>query len=326
MAYCMASSLYDNFFQDRTVLITGGAGFIGSTLAKKLFSLGAKVRILDDFSTGHASNIASLDIDVFEGSILNETLLENSLLDCDCVFHLAAMVSVPASVEDPQRCFEINTHGTQLILQHASDLGVRRVLFAASSSAYGPYAALPSTESMVPDPVSPYAESKIAGEEAIRLCAKNSKTDSASLRYFNIFGPTQDPHSQYAAVVAAFMEALVHQRNPQIYGDGSQTRDFTYIDNAVHANLLAASNAAPLSGEVFNIGTGSSYSLLEMLDAMSKAMNVTPVIDFHPMREGDVPHSRADISKASNAFRYKPIVSFQEGISRLFTGFAGLPA
>ncbi len=145
MAYCMASSLYDNFFQDRTVLITGGAGFIGSTLSKELCSLGAKVRILDDFSTGHASNIGSLDIEVFKGSILNETLLEKSLLDCDCVFHLAAMVSVPASVEDPDRCFEINTHGTQLILQHAADLGVRRVLFASSSSAYGHYAAPPST-------------------------------------------------------------------------------------------------------------------------------------------------------------------------------------
>jgi len=190
MAYCMASRAYDNFFKDRTLLITGGAGFIGSTLAKKLTALGAHVRILDE---------------VFEGSVLEESLLKKSIAGCDVIFHLAAMVSVPASVENPKRCFEINTRGTQLVLQHASVLGVRRVLFAASSSAYGPHAAIPSTESMTPDPASPYAESKIAGEAAILDCAQNSKTDAASLRYFNIFGPNQDPHSQYAAVVPAFI-------------------------------------------------------------------------------------------------------------------------
>ena len=179
---------------------------------------------------------------------------------------------------------------------------------------------------MTPDPASPYAESKIAGEEAILDCAQNSKTDAASLRYFNIFGPNQDPHSQYAAVVAAFMEALLSKRNPQIYGDGSQTRDFTFIDNAVHANLLAASFDKPLLGEVFNIGTGSSVSLLDMLDAMSKVIGVRPEIDFHPIREGDVPHSRADITKSTQTFGYDPIVSFEEGISRLFTDCAGLPA
>jgi UDP-glucose 4-epimerase len=236
------------------------------------------------------------------------------------------MVSVPASVEHPKRCFEINTRGTQLVVQCAAEAKVRRVLFAASSAAYGPHAALPSNETMTPDPASPYAESKIAGEEAIRDCSNNLETDAVSLRYFNIFGPNQDPHSQYAAVVAAFMEALLEKRNPQIYGDGSQTRDFTYIDNAVHANLLAASNTSPLRGEVFNIGTGSSYSLLEMLNTMAKALKMKPTIDFHPIREGDVPHSCANISKATNAFGYEPVVSFEEGISRLFTGFAGLPA
>ncbi len=326
MAYCMASRAYDIFFKDRTLLITGGAGFIGSTLATKLVALGAHVRILDDFSTGHKSNVELLPVEVFEGSVSDELLLNKSIAGCDAIFHLAAMVSVPASVENPERCFEINTRGTQLVLQHASMLGVRRVLFAASSSAYGPHAATPSTESMTPDPASPYAKSKIAGEEAILDCAQNSKTDAASLRYFNIFGPNQDPHSQYAAVVAAFMEALLNKRNPQIYGDGSQTRDFTFIDNAVHANLLAASFDKPLRGEVFNIGTGTSFSLLDMLDAMSKEIGVRPEIDFHPIREGDVPHSRADITKSTQTFGYEPIVSFEEGISRLFTDCAGLPA
>ncbi|MBC8522478.1 NAD-dependent epimerase/dehydratase family protein [PVC group bacterium] len=322
----MVSRDYDNFFAKRTLLITGGAGFIGSSLANKLVSLGASVRILDDFSTGHRSNVETINVEVFEGSILDSDILEKSMEGCDCVFHQAAMVSVPASIENPKRCFEINTHGTELILELASISGVRRVLFAASSSAYGQHAALPSNETMTPDPASPYAESKIAGEEAVRECVKNSKTDAASLRYFNIFGPKQDPHSQYAAVVAAFMEALLNNRNPQIYGDGSQTRDFTFVDNAVHANLLAAACSKPLGGEVFNIGTGSSYSLLEMLNVMSKALNLEPKVDFHPMRDGDVPHSRANISKATNTIGYEPIVSFYEGISRLFTGLAGLPA
>ncbi|MDP6541238.1 MAG: NAD-dependent epimerase/dehydratase family protein [Phycisphaerales bacterium] len=322
----MVSRDYDNFFAKRTLLITGGAGFIGSSLANKLVSLGASVRILDDFSTGHRSNVETMNAEVFEGSILDSDILEKSMEGCDCVFHQAAMVSVPASIENPKRCFEINTHGTELILELASISGVRRVLFAASSAAYGQHAALPSNETMTPDPASPYAESKIAGEEAVRECVKNSKTDAASLRYFNIFGPKQDPHSQYAAVVAAFMEALLNNRNPQIYGDGSQTRDFTFVDNAVHANLLGAACSKPLGGEVFNIGTGSSYSLLEMLNVMSKVLNLEPKVDFHPMRDGDVPHSRANISKATNTIGYEPIVSFYEGISRLFTGLAGLPA
>ena len=321
----METKTYNNFFHNRTLLITGGAGFIGSTLANTLISLGAHVRILDDFSTGHKSNVQHLDAEVFEGSILDETMLRKSISGCDCVFHLAAMVSVPASVDNPTRCFNINTKGTELMLHLASEESVRRVVFAASSSAYGPHAALPSNETMRPDPASPYAESKIAGEEAVRLCATSTETDAVSLRYFNIFGSGQDPHSQYAAVVAAFMQALLNKQNPQIYGDGSQTRDFTFVDNAVHANLLAASNDASLGGEVFNIGTGASYSLLEMLDAMASTLNVSPVIDFHPMRDGDVPHSRADITKATEAFGYKPIVPFYEGISRLFTGLAGLP-
>ena len=322
----METQTYNNFFRDCTVLITGGAGFIGSTLASRLVSLGANVRVLDDFSTGHKSNVEQLEVEVFEGSILDEAILQRSISGCDCIFHLAAMVSVPASVKNPESCFEINAYGTKLVLQLAAEVGVRRVMFASSSSAYGPHAALPSNETMTPDPASPYAESKLAGEKAIRFCASTTNTDAVSLRYFNIFGPKQDPHSQYAAVVAAFMQALLNKRNPQMYGDGSQTRDFTFIDNAVHANLLAASNKAPLSGEVFNIGTGSSYSLLEMLESMTKALGVKPTVDFHAMREGDVPHSRADISKATAAFGYEPVVSFEEGISRLFTGFAGLPA
>ena len=322
----METQTYNNFFRDRTSLITGGAGFIGSSLASKLISLGANVRVLDDFSTGHKSNVEQLDVEVFEGSILDETMLRTAVSGCDSVFHHAAMVSVPASVENPDRCFEINSHGTNIVLQQAVKLGVRRVMFAASSSAYGAHAALPSNETMTPDPASPYAASKLAGEKAVHQCATTTNTDAVSLRYFNIFGPKQDPHSQYAAVVAAFMQALFNKQNPQIYGDGSQTRDFTYIDNAVHANLLAASNEASLGGEVFNIGTGSSYSLLEMLESMTKVLGIQPTIDFHPMREGDVPHSRADISKAAESFGYEPVVSFNDGISRLFTGLAGLPA
>lgn len=322
----MACKAYGNFFEGRTSLITGGGGFIGSIIAGKLCALGGNVRIIDDFSTGHRTNVESLDADVFDGSILDEELLHTSVSGCEFVFHLAAMVSVPASVENPQRCFEINVHGTEQVLQAAVDAGAKRVVFAASSAAYGPFAALPSTEEMQPDPASPYAESKIAGEKAVLHCAQNTDTDTASLRYFNVFGPTQDPHSQYAAVVAAFMEALRNKCNPKVYGDGTQTRDFTFIDNAVHANLLAASCSNPLSGGIFNVGTGSSYSLLAMLDAMGKATDSSPNPDFYPVREGDVPHSRADISKAKRVLGYEPVVSFEEGISRLFTGLAGLPA
>jgi UDP-glucose 4-epimerase len=322
----METQTYNNFFQDRLLLITGGAGFIGSSLASTLVSLGAKVRILDDFSSGNKSNVKHLNAEVFEGSILDEVILKKSVLGCDCVFHHAAMVSVPESVENPNRCFEINTRGTKLVLQHAEEAKVRRVMFAASSAAYGSNMSLPSNETMTTGPESPYAESKVAGEEAIQNCANNSDTDTVSLRYFNIFGPKQDPRSQYAAVVAAFMEALLTQQNPKIYGDGSQTRDFTFIDDVVHANLLAASNDSSLGGDVFNIGTGFSHSLLELLESMTRTLKVQPTVDYYPTRKGDILHSRADISKAADTFGYKPVVSFDEGIARLFTGVAGLPA
>ncbi|MDP7008220.1 MAG: NAD-dependent epimerase/dehydratase family protein [Phycisphaerales bacterium] len=322
----MKSHRYNNFFTNRTVLVTGGAGFIGSALATKLRELGATVRVLDDVSTGHYSNVADLDVTCIEGSILDTSLLERCVEGCDCVFHQAAMVSVPASVKDPKRCFDINVTGTKQVLDFAAKSGVRRVMFAASSAVYGPHASLPSVETMTPDPASPYAESKLEGEKVIKEYALGTEMDTVSLRYFNIFGPKQDPHSQYAAVVAAFMEALLHKRNPQVYGDGLQTRDFTYINNAVHANLLAASCNTQLHGEVFNIGTGHSHSLLDMLALMSKTIGVEPTVDFHLEREGDVPHSRASIEKATNKFGYSPVVSFEDGIARLFTDTAGLPA
>lgn len=306
---------YTRLFANHTVLITGGAGFIGSHLAGRLIELGAQVRIVDDLSGGLRPNVPA-GARLIEASILDEARLREAMLGCRFVFHQAAMVSVPESVEKPTRCADINITGTQRVLEAARDLGVHRVMFAASAAAYGGNPQLPCREDQPPDCWSPYAASKVAGELLLRAFAHCYELSTVSLRYFNIFGPRQNPDSPYAAAISAFIKALTAGRQPTIFGDGLQTRDFTYIDNVVHANLLAASSPNPFRGEVINIGTARRISLLDVLEQMALALGTKVEPKFGPPRAGDVRDSVADISRARDLLGYEPIVDFATGIRR----------
>jgi nucleoside-diphosphate-sugar epimerase len=256
---------HDNPFRDQRILVTGGAGFIGSHLAHQLLHLGARVNIIDNLATGNRANLPDHpNCAFFEASILDEPALTDAVEHCAYVFHEAAMVSVPLSVEQPLACGEINITGTERVLEAANTAGVRRLIFASSAAVYGDHPSLPSTETDEIVCCSPYAASKAAGEALLSAFGCCYRLSTVSLRYFNIFGPRQDPKSAYAAVIAAFMDAFANNRQPTIFGDGSQTRDFTCIDNVVHANLLAAASPHDLKGEVFNIGTGARISLLDL--------------------------------------------------------------
>lgn len=302
--------------RSRRVCVTGGAGFIGSHLCAALAELGADLCILDDMSNGRRENIAPLlDRATFiEGSILDADALAKAIDGAEAVFHLAAMGSVPLSVEKPQRCFEINTEGTQRVLEAARTAGVKRFIFAASSSAYGNRTEMPLRETLAPLPLSPYAASKCAGEELVAAYAQCYEMAGVSLRYFNIFGPRQRPDSQYAAVIPKFIDAMLAGRRPMIFGDGSQTRDFTHVANAVYANLLAATCAQPLAGEVVNIACGDRFGLLELVDTLAELLDVDPAREFAPPRLGDVPHSQASIEAARALLGYAPIVDFHAGL------------
>ncbi|HYE03777.1 MAG TPA: SDR family oxidoreductase [Phycisphaerales bacterium] len=297
-----------------TALITGGAGFIGSHLAAALVGLGARVRILDDLSGGFRENVPD-GAELIEASILDDAALQRAISGCRWVFHQAAMVSVPQSVEQPGECVRVNVEGTQRVLSAAVRAGVARVMFAASAAAYGNEPTLPSRESHLPDSWSPYAMSKIAGEHLLRTFARCYGLSTVSLRYFNIFGPRQNPDSPYAAVISAFVRALQSGKRPTIFGDGTQTRDFTHIDNVVLANLLAATSERPLTGEMINIGTGVRVSLLDVLEQLGRVLGIRPDPVFAPPRAGDVRHSVADIALARELLGYEPIVSFADGIA-----------
>ncbi|MCC6429068.1 MAG: NAD-dependent epimerase/dehydratase family protein [Phycisphaerales bacterium] len=299
----------------KRILITGGAGFIGSHLGHALQSLGAKVIVLDDLSGGFEKNLAP-GTEFHKASILDDAALRRAIAGCTCAFHEAALVSVPQSVAEPEKCAQINMVGTQRILTAASEAGVKRVLFAASAAAYGNNPSLPSREDHVPDCWSPYAASKVAGEFLLQSQARCTGLSTVSLRYFNIFGPRQDPSSAYAAVISAFTKVLISGRKPTIMGDGEQTRDFTFIDNVVYANLLAATSHRPFTGEVINIGTGVRTRLLDVLRHMGEALGVDSTPGFAPPRAGDVRHSVADISRARELLGYEPVVGFGEGIRR----------
>lgn len=302
-------------FRNVPVLITGGAGFIGSHLGRALLALGAKVRVLDDLSGGFRENLPS-GCEFHHASILDDKILRQAVAGCRFVFHEAAMVSVPESVEQPGRCAEINIMGTQRVLEAARAAGVQRIIFAASAAAYGGNPKLPSREDHPTDCNSPYAASKVAGEVLMSAFGKCYKISTVSLRYFNIFGPRQNPDSPYAAVISAFAKALRAGKQPTIYGDGKQTRDFTYIDNVVHANLLAAANPRKFQGEIINIGTGKRISLLDVLQHMGRVLHVEVKPTFAPPRAGDVRDSVADISRARELLGYQPIVDFAAGIER----------
>ena len=306
-------------------LVTGGAGFIGSNLAQRLLELGHHVRILDNLSTGRKDNLAEIagDVEFIEGDIRNVATVEKAVRGMDYVFHQAALPSVPRSVADPVTSNEVNIVGTLNLLEAARRAGVRRFVMASSSSVYGESEELPKHEGMIPSPLSPYAISKLTNEHYCRVYWQLYKLRTVCLRYFNVFGPNQDPGSEYAAVVPRFITRLQTGKAPIVYGDGEQSRDFTYVDNAVAANLLAAENDA-MVGEVFNCACGSQYTLNQLLDKLRKILGVDLPAQYDPPRQGDIRNSFAAIDKLMR-HGYRPTVDFEEGLRRTVDYFAEHP-
>src|SRR5215208_2918700 len=301
-----------------TVLVTGGAGFIGSHIAAALMAGGARVRVLDDLSTGHRENLEDIggDLDFIEGSVADEDVLRKALDGAEVVFHEAAIPSVPRSVEAPRQTHVASVDGTFSLLLAARDNRVRRVVYAASSSAYGDQPTLSKAENMLPDPLSPYAVAKLVGEYYCQVFTRVYGLETVSLRYFNVFGPRQDPGSQYSGVVSRFISSLTTGERPVIYGDGEQSRDFTYIDNVVAANLSAA--AAPEApGKVINVANGKRVTLNELLSELKQLTGKTDVTaEYREPRVGDVRHSLADISMAREILGYESKVDLREGLQR----------
>jgi nucleoside-diphosphate-sugar epimerase len=307
-------ALHGRHFARMRVLVTGGAGFIGSHLAEALTRLDAAVVVLDDLSGGSRENLASFAVEFVEGSILDRETIARCVRGCSYVFHQAALGSVPRSVEQPRLYNDVNTLGTLNVLEAAREAKVRRVMFAASSSAYGDNG-VPWVESMPVLPRSPYAATKVAGEALLRAYAASYGLDTASLRYFNIFGPRQNANSAYAAVIAAFARAYIGGTRPIIYGDGEQSRDFTFVHNAVHANLLAARSEKPIGGEVINVGTSGRISVNELAARMAAALGREDLRPIHELeRAGDLKHSFADLDRARSVLGYEPIVPFEAGL------------
>ncbi|HSL91074.1 MAG TPA: SDR family oxidoreductase [Candidatus Limnocylindrales bacterium] len=308
-------------------LVTGGAGFIGSNLTEALLAAGHKVRVLDNFLTGKRENLAGFaerfggSFELVEGDLRDLAATNNAVNGVEFVLHQGALPSVPRSVADPVLTNGINVGGTVNLLVAARDAGVRRVVFAASSSAYGDTPELPKRESMTPGPKSPYAAQKLAGEHYMRIFFEVYGLETVSLRYFNVFGPRQDPASMYAAVIPRFLTSVLSGKSPTVYGDGLQTRDFTYIANVVEANLLACKAPKAACGKVFNIACGERVSLLDILELVYglAARRVAP--KFEPSRPGDVRDSLADISLAKDLLGYSPKVAFPVGLSRTFDYF-----
>ncbi|MFA0776673.1 MAG: hypothetical protein PVTTEEND_000387 [Candidatus Fervidibacter sp.] len=310
-----------------SVLVTGGAGFIGSHLAERLVTLGAKVRILDNLTTGKRQNLASFahQVELLEGSLTDLATVRKAIAGVAVVFHQGALPSVARSVEDPLTTHQVNATGTLLLLLAAREAKVKRVVFASSSSVYGDTPTLPKREDMPPNPQSPYALSKLIGEQFCRLFWQLYGLETVSLRYFNIFGPRQDPTSQYAAVIPRFITALLRGERPTIYGDGEQTRDFTFVDNCVQANLLAAT-AEGVAGEVFNVGAGKQTSVNELFRLIRSLVGVNDIEPLYaPPRLGDVRHSLADITKARERLGYEPSVLLEEGLERTIAWFRNSP-
>ncbi len=309
----------------KSALVTGGAGFIGSHVVDRLLADGWRVRVFDDFSTGSRANLDHVrgDIELVEGSVCDSEAVNTAAQGVEAIFHLAAMGSVPRSVDQPRAAHDNNITGTFNVLEAARAADVPRVIYSASSSAYGDDDALPSRESATPAPLSPYAVSKLAGEHYLRVYASVYGLATVSLRYFNVFGPRQDPNSQYAAVIPAFVTRMVRGEAPVVYGDGEQSRDFCFVSNVVDANLCAA-NALRLTGEVVNIACGERTSLNEMLKRINAALGVNIAAHYEPERAGDVKHSQADITRAKEVIGYVPRMFFAEGLSQTITYYKQL--
>ncbi len=299
------------------VLVTGGAGFIGSNLTETLLKKGCIVRVLDNFSTGRRENLAFdkeyPSLEMIEGDICNLSTCQKAMRAVDYVFHQAALPSVQRSIEDPEVSNAINVGGTLNILLAAREEKVKRVIYASSSSIYGDTPTLPKHEEMSPNPLSPYALQKYVGEQYCRLFYQLYGLDTVSLRYFNIFGPKQDPNSLYSAVIPKFIDALLLNRSPIIFGDGEQSRDFTYIENVVQANLLAMS-AERLHGEAMNIACGERTSLNQLLNILKDILGSAQSPIYEEPRKGDVRHSLADIHKGKEVINYAPIVGIEIGL------------
>ena len=305
-------------------LVTGGAGFIGSHITSALIARGDRVRVLDDLSSGQLGNLAHLEVgepgsgapvEFQRGDVVDTQACAAAVQGVTGIFHEAAQVSVPASVEDPVRSYDVNVNGTLRLLEAARSAGVGRFVFAASSAAYGNSETLPKHEEMLPQPLSPYASGKVGGEHLLRVWASCYGMHTVALRYFNVFGPRQADDSPYTGVIAIFARALLEGRVPTIYGDGGQTRDFTYIDNVVAANL-AAMDSSIESGSVINVGAAERISLLELFQAMVEILGLDVTPTFGPERAGDVRHSLASLERAKSLLGYEPQVSWREGLAR----------
>jgi nucleoside-diphosphate-sugar epimerase len=300
-------------------LVTGGAGFIGSNLARYILDRGHDVVVLDNFATGKRENLAEIAgrITLIEGDIRDADTVASAMGGCRAVFHEAALGSVPRSVENPVTSHDVNVNGTICVLEAARKVGLRRVVFAASSSAYGNREESPKHEAMAPLPISPYASSKIACEAYMQGYAASYALETFCLRYFNVFGPRQDPFGAYAAVIPAFVSRLLKGQPPVVYGDGEQTRDFCYIDNVCHANWLAANAPAEVcTGLPVNIACNQRTSLNQILSQLGQLLNVNLKATYEPERAGDVKHSLADINLARRRLGYEPQVYFEDGLAR----------
>jgi len=307
------------------ILVTGGAGFIGSHLSARLIERGDDVRLLDNFATGRRSNMAALpgEFELIEGDIQSYERVHKAVRGCEVVFHQAALPSVPRSIQDPLTSNATNVIGTLNVLLAARDEGVRRVVYASSSSVYGANPTLPKREDMATSPISPYATAKQAAESYCRSFGIAYGLETVALRYFNVFGARQDPSSQYAAVVPNFITALMAGRRPVVFGDGEQSRDFTHVQNVVEANLLAMS-AAGAPGQVFNVACGQRVTLNELLAELRELLDSDVQAIYEPQRAGDVQHSLADLSRAKETLGYVPTVSLREGLRRTIAHYMAL--
>jgi nucleoside-diphosphate-sugar epimerase len=301
-------------------VVTGGAGFIGSNTVDELVKRGHSVVVLDDLSAGKEENLAEIrnKITFIKGSITDIEVVRKAMHEAEYVLHLAARTSVPRSVKDPIESNRINIDGTLNVLVAARDAKVKRIVYAASSSAYGETPTLPKVETMRPMPISPYGITKFVGELYLNVFGRCYGLENVALRYFNIFGPRQDPSSPYSGVLAKFCTAYLEEGQPVIFGDGEQTRDFTYVENAVQANLLAFEAPSTASGKVFNVGVGGRVSLNHVTETLAKTSGHTLPVKYEGPREGDIRDSQADIGQARELLGYDPQVDFEEGLRRTF--------
>jgi len=309
-----------------TYLITGISGFIGSSLARSAIAQGDQVRGIDNFSTGKRENIAEIldRIDFREADLLDLGAVRDACREVDYVLHQAAIPSVPRSVANPLESNRANVDATVNVLVAARDANVKRVVYAASSSAYGDTPILPKHEGMVPNPISPYAVAKLASEYYMTSFFRCYGLETVSVRYFNIFGPRQDPTSPYSGVLAKFITQMLAGQQPTIFGDGEQSRDFTYIDNVVQANMLACrAPAAKVAGRVFNVATGRRIDLNEMFQVLKRLVGYPGEVKYGPERAGDVKHSLADLTRSEECLGYKPTVNFEEGLRRTIEWYRG---